>query len=122
MVPKMDSSKTSNPRSICLWRPRNVLHGHTCIRQCVLCAVTESQLNESGGPVGESAVQIKQWVLITGGLSEGSLAEWILMGLVREMKRHCPRALHQHITTGNDSAGNGGGRDSSIPNFTRVTL
>lgn len=69
-------------------------------------------LNESRGTDGESTVQIKQWVLITEGLSEGSLAEWILMALVTEMKRHCPCALHQHITTGNDPAGNAGGRDS----------
>lgn len=70
-------------------------------------------LNEIRGTDGESAVQIKQWVLITEGLSEGSLAEWILMALVTEMKRQRPCALHQHITTGNDPAGNEGGRDSS---------
>lgn len=39
------------------------------------------------------------------------------MGLVREMKRHCLLALHQHITAGNDPVGNGGGRAATIPNF-----
>lgn len=58
-------------------------------------------------------------VLITRGLSEGSLAEWILMGLVREMKRHCPYALHQHITSGNNPAGNGRWRDTLILNFNK---
>lgn len=53
------------------------------------------------------AARIRQRVLITAGLSGGSLAEWILMGAVREMERHCPCALHN--TTGDHSAGSGGG-------------
>lgn len=44
------------------------------------------------------------------------------MGLVREMKRHCPLALHQRITAGNDPDGNGGGRATSLPGFTRGKL
>lgn len=51
---------------------------------------------------------IRQRVLITAGLSEGSLAEWILMRAVREMERHCPCALHQRVTTGDHPVGSGG--------------
>lgn len=58
------------------------------------------------------AARIRQRVLITAGQSEASLAEWILMGAVREMERHCPSALHN--TTGDHSAGSGGRGESFI--------
>lgn len=58
------------------------------------------------------AARIRQRALITAGLSEGSLAEWILMGAVREMERHCPCALHN--TTGDHSAGSGGRERGSL--------
>lgn len=64
-----------------------------------------------GWPVWRAA-RIRQQVLITAGLSEASLAEWILMGAVREMERHCPCTLHN--ATGDHSAGSGGRGESLI--------
>lgn len=44
--------------------------------------------------VCQRAALFQQQALITKGLSESSLAEGVLMGLVKEMKRHCPLTLH----------------------------
>lgn len=61
-------------------------------------AVSQRRLISEGaaaeGRKGFSVRAAVQAVLITRGQSEGSLAEWVLMRLVKEMKRQRPLALH----------------------------